>query len=643
MEHFSLYSREPDIDITFNDGVFCLAGANGLGKSTFLAALNFGITGVVAEPGRSFTTVPKWHRDSQPYSESFFKGRIKDKDVDLAQITVDLSVGDRLYRITRSPFEAAALTALDIVADDGESIAAVAEADRLSDSDRHKLYERQITADCGLDEFAQLAFLQHFILTFDEQRRLIFWDEDVARTALYMVFGIDAKRASRADTLASKISKADSRARNLQWQSSDLRRQLKNMEKVGEEAEESDLLSEVDEEHRDLVAEQEEAVRVSQRLANELTDLQLRIAEQSGELRSARQQYDDLWQQSLHGHGHPKSHPVVTQTLATHHCSVCNAEGSEVVKGIEEALKEDTCPLCESNIRQGDSQDPEDLVSRLAEVDGIISGLQESLAASEKVAHETSEGLDAARRHLETISLRIDKFEQENELAIARRIGGAGGLDAVAERYRAQIADLQARKREARAQRDKDREELNDLQRELVAAYAEAEREFVPAFTGLAREFLGLDLTIELVSRSAGPLLLVSVEGSRRRGGDELSESQRFFLDIALRMALARQLSASGGRPCLYIDTPEGSLDIAYEARAGAMFALFVQQDGQLVMTANINTSQLLHRLAESCGPDKMQLTRMTQWTVLSDVQAEEEDLFDQAYGEIEASLNSQQ
>lgn len=87
------------------------------------------------------------------------------------------------------------------------------------------------------------------------------------------------------------------------------------------------------------------------------------------------------------------------------------------------------------------------------------------------------------------------------------------------------------------------------------------------------------------------------------------------------------------------IDTPEGSLDIAYEARAGDMFADFVSAGFNLVMTANINSSQLLIRLAERCGTGLMELARMTNWTPLTEVQAEEEDLFNKAYMRIEREL----
>ena len=104
-------------------------------------------------------------------------------------------------------------------------------------------------------------------------------------------------------------------------------------------------------------------------------------------------------------------------------------------------------------------------------------------------------------------------------------------------------------------------------------------------------------------------------------------------------MALAEHMVGTGSHSSLLVDTPEGSLDIAYEARAGDMFADYVERSNQIVMTANINASQLLRRLAERCGSDEMELVRMTEWTPLSEVQASEEDLFDRAFGEIEKAL----
>ena len=92
----------------------------------------------------------------------------------------------------------------------------------------------------------------------------------------------------------------------------------------------------------------------------------------------------------------------------------------------------------------------------------------------------------------------------------------------------------------------------------------------------------------------------------------------------------------------MLIDTPEGSLDIAYENRAGKMFADFVDKGYDVIMTANINSSQLLLKLAERCGKDKMKVERMTDWTMLTQVQQEEQEIIEKAYAQIENKLTMQ-
>jgi hypothetical protein len=71
------------------------------------------------------------------------------------------------------------------------------------------------------------------------------------------------------------------------------------------------------------------------------------------------------------------------------------------------------------------------------------------------------------------------------------------------------------------------------------------------------------------------------------------------------------------------------------------MFGMFVGRGFQMVMTANINTSQLLLRLAATCGPERMVLERMTEWTSLTEVQAAEEQLFEDAWHEIREALST--
>ena len=163
----------------------------------------------------------------------------------------------------------------------------------------------------------------------------------------------------------------------------------------------------------------------------------------------------------------------------------------------------------------------------------------------------------------------------------------------------------------------------------------------MPRFRELAEEFIGIPIDVQLDELAgkteAGFGLRLQMGDQLRLEAADVSESQRFFIDIALRMALTEFMT--GGRGTLMVDTPEGSLDIAYEARAGAMFAKFTQGGGRILMTANLRSSELVIRLAEKETRTRMEIARMTEWTDLSEVQQGEEKLFDAAYDTIERAL----
>lgn len=105
------------------------------------------------------------------------------------------------------------------------------------------------------------------------------------------------------------------------------------------------------------------------------------------------------------------------------------------------------------------------------------------------------------------------------------------------------------KKEEAYADRTRVREELLKIQRNLEAQYAAAEQDFVPLFTELAYLFLGMELDVQMeASEASGLNLIITVRGTARRQPHNLSESQRFFLDIALRMAITQFISAPDAR-----------------------------------------------------------------------------------------------
>lgn len=632
LHRLSLYEKTSTVEVTFPSGVFCLAGANGLGKSTFLATVNYAITGTVPEPGREFRGVTDYYSKVRSYSAGYFRGRVNDEDAEAAYVQVELLAGGNRYTVRRGMFSPQELEALSVVdAATGEIV--IADDEEMAARARQDAYARQITADCGLESFAQLAFLQHFVLTFDERRDLLFWGQRTLPAALFMAFGLDPAKARRADVLQETVRGADSLARNYSWQASDWRRQLENLETAAEAvvAEDKGAVAA----HKALQEEEAEAATEAERVAGELADTQLRISERSAQLRADRQRFDQLWGERLQGHGHPSGHPVVTISLGAGRCALCGTAGEDVREEISRSLAAGHCPLCASPLNGADGAQ-DDRVAALRDLDERIKGHQHAIEAAGRTAEALTAQLAAVRERLDAAARSLNEFERANEVALIRT---GDELDVVAERYRASMADQLQRKEEQLRRRNEARAELRTLQRELVQSYGVARDRFVPNFTRLAEQFLGLRLDVDLEARSNDVVLNLTVQGDRRRAEDQLSESQRFFLDIALRMALVGEMSSELAPGVLYVDTPEGSLDIAYEARAGDMFGSFARDGFGLIMTANINTSKLLERLAERCGRNLMTLERMTEWTTLSEVQSDEEALFDEAYREIESAL----
>ena len=119
LRNFSLYRRTKTVNAEFDRNVYCLAGANGLGKSTFLSAINFAICGVVAEPERSFLRPRDYYEDLIPYSSTYFDGRITQGDREAAQVEIEMTVGDREYRLVRGMFAPVGLREFSIRGHDG--------------------------------------------------------------------------------------------------------------------------------------------------------------------------------------------------------------------------------------------------------------------------------------------------------------------------------------------------------------------------------------------------------------------------------------------------------------------------------------------------------------------------------------------
>ncbi|MEU1388511.1 MULTISPECIES: AAA family ATPase [unclassified Nonomuraea] len=635
LRNFSLYANQEIVDVDMGGGVFCLAGANGLGKSSFLAAINYCLTGVVAEPDRSFLGVKDYYEASLDYCKKYFDGRIADVDRSSAEVCVTFRLSSKSYTVARSFFAPKELRELQII-DSGDQIL-VHETASEEDSEKaralHARYEAELVQDCNLGDFSQFAFMQHFVFTFDERRHLLFWDSAAADPALYLAFGMNGNESIEANDLRRKIAKAESNARNAQWQATQARNRLRDLGIDATPGEEAEDLVELHQSLSQKASQKDTALATAEQAAE---DAEIAYAEASARLQDIRTKYDRAFAQRVGERHDPRFHPMVQSVLRESACEVCGSRDDGIVARLEAKLSSRSCPFCDTSL---DDLGNDSTLKELKDLDSQLMRAQEELRELSQRVDRLRGELRVAKAEKEAAAEELAQFEATHQ---GRLPGVALGSDTLAARRShllAEKADAERRRNNHRKLRDTYRTQLRPLQKKLREAYMEGEMEFVPLFRQLARQFIGIDLDIFLDKERDDFKLGLEVDGQRRRSTVQLSESQRFFLDIALRMALAQYMSDDSSKATLLIDTPEGSLDIAYEARAGGMFADFVGNGYHIVMTANINASQLLQRLAARCGRDRMQLVRMTDWTPLSEVQAEGEELFDRAYARIEELL----
>lgn len=633
---FDLYRHKPNVRVNIERAVFCLIGANGLGKSSFLNTLLYGLTGGIPYRARSFSSPREYAEEATRLDrrDDYYSGRLSEAAAEHAAITVELCWPNKNASVTRQLFGAGAVTTLEVRENETTSSTIFAAAAAES------AYKDLIVAECGLPDFDQFIFLLHYVCSFDEDRHLLLWDPIALTNALYLAFGSDASHAAEANDLKRNVERFGSRARNSRFaarQSLDEANRLRKAllgDEDEERADEATIGS-----YRHLNERLDDAVQRLHRKDIELRQAEAMVSDRSAALTELQLEYDETFAARAASSAITRHHPLVRSTLRNDRCAVCATEG--VANTIREAIEGNICPLCGCGV--ANAVDDNATLGKLKALDQRIEDVRVELTKTLdrrgrlKDDHETSLQAEAAAR------MSREEFLSDNP-NVDRYINSESEpetLNAAIKRQLTEAERFDSQSKKEYGSRDLARRALHKIERDLQAQFEQHSERFTELFRRYAEQFIGLTVDIELEHRKGrnetGFELLLSLEDQARSRPGDVSESQRFFLDIALRMALAEFISAT--KATLLIDTPEGSLDIAYEARAGDMFSNFAKRGNAILMTANLRSSALLRRLAERQSRANMQIERMTEWTELSAVQRQEEGLFVKAYEEIEEAL----
>ena len=637
IENFSLYKQKRRIDIDVSNGVLCLAGANGLGKSTFISIVSYAMTGIVVQPDidfKSLSLIPAFVKKAGGFSDSYFGGRVDERDRDIAQVYVRFRLGECEYSVKRSFFDNAELIEFS-------RIDAVGRETVNHDVPLLSQYTSFFTEDAELSSFDQYLFLQTYVMTFDESKKLLFWDTDVMNRLMYLFFSINADNAQKADVLRKNIKRYESNMRNIQWDISRMEKRLAKLKGNGIITEEDvhEIEKACDNEDK-MRASIESAIKKRQEIDANLKESRLQFDNNILRLHDLRLQYEEVFRSLYDQKVSIEANERIQNSLRKIIVLLTEKEDAD----ISDLVSEMRCEILNA-IRQASASRASDERSRLER----LKVLDQQIMAQKKAGSELDNKcrrleneLSDSQREILRLNGALEQYRKEHESLLQKKdsIKETEQTRKEIEALKVTIQVRQKEKAEAERMRDESQSELKPLEDEMKRIFTSVEGAFIPTFRGYARSFIGLDIDIDLRDVEGMTSLVINVNGYDRRSRFQLSESQQYFLDIALRFSLIEFSKSKNA--FMLIDTPEGSLDIAYENRAGKMFADFVDKGYDVIMTANINSSQLLLKLAERCGKDKMKVERMTDWTMLTQVQQEEQEIIEKAYAQIENKLTMQ-
>ena len=628
LHQFSLYAKSPVV-MDFEKEASCIMGANGIGKSTMLNCVNYAITGRINPPDKKLKSIEELDNGND-YHTKYFDGRIVESDKDFARVKIVFSLGKSAIELQRSFFPGKILSYIL----DGEE-------------KQVESYKEDIVRLANLKNYAQFVFLQLKVLTFDESRDCLFWNPSILTPTIFLCLGQDVDNANRADELARKIQKINSRIRNVQW---DITKQTTRLTTLVEERnkanEGSPQYTQEDEanaknEYEAICVAYEQAESELSSLRKEQEQLYARITELTIEKIQLEKEYEEIYASLYGNQSYLRKNPIIID-LTTDGCPICHKVHTSIPACVEKSLEEGICPLCGDTI-SSHTETQDDVIHKLSQKDSEIAERTKTIeerVLRQEFVEEKIQILTAKLGELAQRKLEIEEKEY-------RFTASKDGDDAWAERISALNDGIKAVEEEKKrhiSERDEIKVEYDRLCLELERIYNKVQVDFLPIFKKFAQKFTGLDLDMTLNSVSDDGRKLfkfaLQIDDTNRDDEFELSESQRFFIDIALRMAIIDYVCRVDGYPTsMLIDTPEGSLDIAYETNAGSMFSEYINSNQKLIITANLNSSGLIKKLAENCRKTKFALLNMLTWAKLSSVQSSLYGLFDASIQAIEKLL----
>jgi len=612
IKNYTLYPNGLDYTFEFVKGANLVLGGNGMGKTTFVNIIRFAILGLYKKPfGYTRTYQGNIIEKRQLFPQKYFSSRMDDsvRTDTSPTVSIGMKINNITVELTR---DLSSITLTKLKVDGIEVLGDLINQfsyEKLSDIEKKDTlpykYENIIKTNTNL-EFDDLIFFVNEVLFFGEDHKTILWNDEGffpdVQSELFNKYFNDPDLDKKRQEAIRKAKYFDSLSRH---SSEDMRAINKVLSKMKDAPATNlstnkgniaftliDLKTELARVNTKLETIQKERASKSQYISllqNDINKISLSVNDKDKQLTQIEEELNSHIWETLY----PSYHIFIKNIQLNHVCPMCSHPNGELFERVTN--EQNNCFVCGTPISTNTDTDiilrkqfEEISVERKSLYQSINSKKQKIQNIEQEIINLDSEFSNTESRKRE-IQQNIRELEYKNVMSDNSQNSIQPFLD--------EVNYLTQQKEKYQKQRDEQYDIVTSISEEIEDIITTNVQAFSSIFAQYAGKFLGVpcELTYMKQVGDSNKRFYPIIDGKVRFYEEEMSESQRFFVDHSFRMSI---LTFFYKTPSFYIvETPDSSLDISYERNAASVFAEFLKKPNSLIITSNLNNSLFIEHL----------------------------------------------
>lgn len=618
IEHFDLVGFRPifntDIHMKIGDGPNIVLGGNGLGKTTIMQAITYCLTGG--------TSTIEDEEKREKWDHKYFRDRMDQSAIKSAYVEVSFSFQTDMYSVRRG-FSNNRVIAFRQNKSDWID----------SSEDAHKLFLKAITNDGNYKSEDDFAFIVHRLLYLPESRRDLVWDVDVQLRTL-MLLNQDIQSESDFRQRRKEIKELDSDIRHIHVAIGVTKNQIEKSEQPTTQPAPTNSTEEENHYYEQLAQQLHGLTQRRADLERKLMAASDSLSATSTEIEKLRDEEENaeatLISNLLREH-ESTSNLALSKLRDRGICPACGTKQKTMQDEALEHLRKHQCMLCGSDEPQANTP----LLSTLQ------SQIHERVSAQkilERKYLDVASLLNTTKKEASRLEFELNRhwYKSSHIGQIERQENVKMGEDPIQ-----QLKKLQHKEKDY-AQLIQERK--GELERDYIAYNSKLSARLETlrnSYEYYATKFLGTKCSLsesKIDQQIQLTYYIPEFNGKTRASPDACSEAQRFFLDIAFRMALIDFANSADGSGTTFIcETPETALDYSYIDNVVDMFQAFSDRKHSLLVSSNIQRDSIASKLVSAARSKKKKsnIINLLKIGQLSDVQMKAKSKLDEIAKEI--------